>query len=253
MGILRGSNPLADIEPSVEIDREKAHFLCMKHLTLVVLLFLLLSACESGFDRCMRTELPRAAKDLGLDEAREALSQLEEASSRAEFIVFAQDENRDWETNNPMPSEPKRPEIRDFKTFDDWDEANDEWYSIPAIKDWHAKRNEAYFSSLREAGGDIGTTEEYERWYDEFESLLMPRAMRNDCWGVDECEFPLSHEHAYIEDQKNTVLEYDAYSGKMYVAAMSDAIAWQTSHLQEIENSVFDTATRACNANGFYE
>ena len=40
MGILRGSNPLADIEPSVEIDRQKAHFLCMKHLTLVILLAL---------------------------------------------------------------------------------------------------------------------------------------------------------------------------------------------------------------------
>ena len=81
----------------------------------------------------------------------------------------------------------------------------------------------------------------------------MPRATRNDCWGEDECTSPLYSKYVYLEDNSEEKLEYSMYSGTMLLAAMSDAIAWQTSHLQEIENSLFDTATRACNASGFYE
>ena len=54
----------------------KQAFLCVLFGGLFIIPFLLLVGCESGLDKCMNTELPRAEKIAGLPAEREAGLQL---------------------------------------------------------------------------------------------------------------------------------------------------------------------------------
>lgn len=228
-------------------------FLSMRKILTLCLVGTLMTGCESDFDKCMRTELPRAAADLGLDEARDNLSHLEAASVRAEYIAFADEQYSDWVSTNPKPSEPKQPSILDFDTTDEWIEAGRKYESIPAIASWRTKSDEALLSFLQEAGSDLAKIDEIEIWYEEFERLLMPRAMRNNCWGSEQCRSPLFAESYYLEKNSDEELEHDAYGGESVGAALSDSITWQKNRIAELEELAPETAIRACNANGFYE
>ena len=97
------------------------------------------------------------------------------------------------------------------------------------------------------------TLEELQRWLEEVETLLKPRAKRNDCWGAKECKSPLLREYMYLSTNSDEELDYEMYSGRMIGAAISDAISWKKNQIAELEKLVPDTAIRACNANGFYE
>ena len=253
----------------------------MKHLTLVVLLSLLLSACESGFDRCMATELPRAnAIDFGRSSARELLVDLKSALTQSEISLIANRQIFDWDKENPEPVQfPAFPEQLDYENLSPWEfkeavkkneaarekwaERADEWRELPEIQKWSEQRRNAKLSIFNEAGLQITSDESLSDlsntdWLDD---LLMPRALRNACWGAEQeyCERLvfvelLATDEKYSKELMNDKLSDDDVSHfELAIKALSESIAWQSNELRRLEGMVLETATRACNSNGFYE
>ena len=72
---------------------------------------ILLTGCESDFDKCMRTELPRASNDLGLEDARQTLVELNTALKKNQIAKSAADNVVAWDEANPAGF----PEYADYK------------------------------------------------------------------------------------------------------------------------------------------
>lgn len=241
------------IVPLVATGSHLKQGLPMRKILSLCLAVILMTGCESDFDKCMRTELPRAVTDSGLDEARGVLLQFEAASLTADYLTLAEEARRKWASKNPKPSEPKAPSLSDFEQFDEWVQALGEYRTIPVIADWLSTSDRMFFAAFILEGGDMTTLEDLQRWLEGVETLLKPRAKRNDCWGAKECKSPLLREYMYLRTNSDEELDYDAYSGNMIRAAISDSISWEKNRIAGLEKLAQETAIRACNANGFYE
>ena len=105
---------------------------------LFIIPFLLLVGCESGFDKCMNTELPRAEKVAGLNAEREAGLQLISIKETTEKYELAGEGGDAWVVKNPPPL--GRPEYPDYKCSELTGDAWSDYLSgsRDLIADWRA-------------------------------------------------------------------------------------------------------------------
>jgi hypothetical protein len=96
--------------------------------TIVLVLTFFLISCESDFDKCINTELPRAETLVGLEAEREAGRQLVLMREVKQKLDVVEEEMEIWIKKNPYPSaglpeyparESLLPELSDYNCSDD--------------------------------------------------------------------------------------------------------------------------------------
>ena len=233
----------------------------MRKIITICVTCILLFGCESEFDKCMRTELPRANSDLQLDSARETLANLNADLTKNQIALSASELFNVWFEANPPPAssfeypkfEPPPIDSDDWPAYLDqhetkkkeYEAARASYYELPEFIVWAEKRDAAILTAYKEAGAPVESIEERDKWfnYDWTKKLLMARAKRNDCWGEEDCTDPI-------------LAEWDKYDFDEYLTidnALTESIEWQEEELSRLEKLAPETAVRACNASGFYE
>ena len=235
----------------------------MRKIITICVTCILLFGCESDFDKCMRTELPRANSDLQLDSARETLANLNADLTKNQIALSARELFNVWFEANPSPvKHPEFPKYEPPPIDDNYDRylayldqhetkkkeyetAKASHYELPEVIVWGEKRDAAFLNAYKEVGVLVGSREELDKWHDfgATNKLLMARAKRNDCWGEEDCTDPI-------------LAEWDKYDFDEYLTidnALTESIEWQEEELSRLEKLAPETAVRACNANGFYE
>ena len=233
----------------------------MRKIITICVTCILLFGCESDFDKCMRTELPRANSDLQLDSARETLANLNADLTKNQIALSARELFNVWFEANPPPAssfeypkfEPPPIDSDDWRAYLDqhetkkkeYEAARASYYELPEFIVWAEKRDAAILTAYKEVGAPVESIEERDKWfnYDWTKKLLMARAKRNDCWGEEDCKAPI-------------LAEWDQYDFNVYLTidnALTESIEWQEEELSRLEKLAPETAVRACNANGFYE
>lgn len=252
----------------------------MRKILTLCLAGILLTGCESDFDKCMQTELPRASMELRVGIARQTLAKLITTLRDEEISASAEESTTAWVEANPRPS--GRPESPKFEPppiqegYDNWfayqekfslreeeyEVALKAWRALPEVIGYDEKRDAAFLNIYQKAGAPIESAKDIETFadLDALDKVLMPRAERNGCWGEDECEEPLLHEWVYLSKQDNYDGKTDyenryeySYSISMIKTALTESIEWQKEELARLEKLAPETAIRTCNANGFYE
>jgi len=263
------------IVPLVATGSHLKQGLPMRKILSLCLAVILMTGCESDFDKCMRTELPRSSSDLKLEDARQTLAKLSTALKKSQIMKSLREDALAWVEANPEPS--GSPEYPDYEPpsyeedYDNWKAYNAEHnrrkeeYKA-AKKTWEAspefisykERGEAEVLKLMKnaaisAGITIATTDEFLAWVDfnAMQKLITPRAERKGCWGNDKCENPLflEREHRLAQDEDTREIN----EWVLFLTAVKESIEWQTEELARLEKLAPETAIRACNANGFYE
>lgn len=246
----------------------------MRKILTLCLAGVLLTGCESDFDKCMRTELSRSFSDLRVEDARQTLAKLNTTLKKNEIALSVEESSIAWVEANPQPAgSPEFPEYEPPPVDDNLDAfiayqdkyadkkeeynvAKEAWQELPEFIAYERSRDAAFLKIIQETAAPVETAKDYGKWldYDSIDKVLMPRAERNGCWGEDECEDPLLHEWMFRMTQDNYDSETEGlYSPWTIKIALTESIEWQTEELARLEKLAPETAIRACNANGFYE
>ena len=240
-----------------------------------------LVACESDFEKCMNTELPRAKQLLKVEDQARKITSLSAIAERLEIVVPIFQKAIDWEAINPPPIEAKK---RDRFEFDErilslsdlndeqkfaeanrWSVETDELFEAEtaeyqaALKLYETRIDEFYFQNGKEAGFSGDTWEEmygietgqYQDLYDEVSDLVRDRAVKLDCWGSTKCEDPLFLELQSQAPHAVLVTE-DPLLG-IAPAAVAESLSMAIEKLSEFEIQSNDLAIVRCNNNGLYE
>lgn len=262
------------IVPLVATGSHLKQGLPMRKILSLCLAVILMAGCESDFDKCMRTELPRSLSDLRVEDSRQTLAKLNTTFKKNEIALSVEESSIAWVETNPEPAgspewpEYEPPSVHDnFGAFmayvdqyadkkEEYNVARKAWQELPEFIAYEKRRDAAFLKIIQETAAPVETARDYEKWldYDSIDKVLMPRAERNGCWGEDRCEKPLVHEWRFRMTQDN----YDSKTESLYSPwtikiALTESIEWQTEELARLEKLAPETAIRACNANGFYE
>ena len=125
----------------------------MTRLTFLLATLFALAGCESEFQVCMNTELPRAEKLLGVSEAKDFFMELNFVQKEVDKQLPFEQEYLEWTKQNPAP---ERPEEVDQS---DW-ELSDEYKA-------HSSRAEAYeIDNLTRAGFQGSSLQRLAESYD---------------------------------------------------------------------------------------
>jgi len=226
-----------------------------KELPLVGLI-LLLAGCESDFDKCMNTELPRAETLTGIEAEREVGRQLLDLRNHHKALIDAYEKMIQWGQANPRPADyPTGPDntCGDYENFDSWRTCNseykrvreelvNEWKATPDAKLWIERRDAEYSRVGLEIGVSISTEEEFADLFDglfeSYDTLLEPRSTTLQCYGDYECK-----EYDFMKDEHSEIIEI----------AFDEAILNNARVIAELMPKAELLATVTCNNNGFYE
>jgi len=218
---------------------------------------LFLLGCQSEFDRCMDTELPRAESLAGIEAERAAGRQL--VSMREQNGKFDNVDNAmtEWHQKNPESHTLKYPKYKCSDTsgtaFKDCSDTHDKlveqykadvevWMATPEGKSWVALRDEEYKRLGHENGLAITDQASYEVLVDEvwnaFDTILKPRSPIYQCLNDYKCdEYEWSDENVLDSLKKS----------------FDEAILNNASEISALVVTTKELATVTCNNNGFYE
>jgi len=228
--------------------------------TIVLVLSLALIGCESDFQKCMNTEVPRATKTLNIDNLREDILELQAMKDDVLINVKNLPAIERYLEANPAPDHglnmqdylPNYNEylvaVRAFET------SNSEW------QEWDSKRREFLMSVARSNG--VAESMTYDEWAERkgemflrFNELLKPRAEKYNCWGKaieGECFLPFSSEliseglEGFPSARLDEILDITE-------RGIAESISMLIERIGLLEKSAKEVATLACNANGLYE
>ena len=242
---------------------------------LLVIAVVLLTACESEFDKCMTAEVPRAEESLGLSGAYSRLERAREYVEVLAVVTDVDDRWKKWGSLNPGGPEYPKYECEFDASDDDFEQCSekhdlkkaeykkerDAYEASPEYQEWLAKEADFVASIAPEfnAVGVAGSTkdelgENYSQWDDSYDDLRLVRARRFDCWGQSPCERPQSAELAHTfgsrwyrdDDIKEQVDSFEAQEGTRLVEYFSDELIALQAKPPEV-------ATLMCNRAGIYE
>ena len=233
--------------------------------TIVLVLSFIFVGCESDFDKCLNTELPRAEEILELEGGREVGRQLTSLSDLTQkYDAFDAGINV-WVEKNPEPSgrptffiyypQQKCSEQFDLdsgfdfmecydqheKRVEEWtkirdqnDQKSEEWNALPEVIAWTELREAADLRLARANGLQIENADElfslHEQIWKQMESLVKPRSsIWQQCFDGGDC--------------------YDVGFG----IAIAEATLNNANMISELKETSKELATLTCNNNGFYE
>ena len=226
----------------------------------VLVLSLFLIGCDSEFDKCMNTELPRAETLAGLEAEREVGRQLVSMRSLWQAADAVYEGMNVWAEENSRPSGyPEYPkyECSGLGTGSEWEEcysahdklveeyktATETWEATPEGAAWVNLVDEAV-QRLSRANGlpDVDTLEEYEelqaKMFEQMETLLKPRSSIYQCLIDYKCDQTSSEENEAMDVTEE---------------AFKEAILNNANTISKLVENSKELATVTCNNNGFYE
>ena len=90
----------------------------MKTIAVVFVAIATLTGCESEFQVCMNTELPRAEKLLGVSKAKDFFMELNLVQREVERQLPFEREYSEWYDQNPEPEKP------DEMSYAEWEQSD---------------------------------------------------------------------------------------------------------------------------------
>lgn len=248
----------------------------------LVITLLMLAACESDFQKCMNTEVPRAKQLLGVDEQAARVASLSAMAEKLEIVVPIFREAIDWDMANPAPVEPKKREISieempefleslshldERQQFAEVQKRNLEYAEQfelekaqyeAELEIYDSKSNDFYFKNGKAAGFSGNTWEEmyveddqYYALYEEINDLVRDRALELGCWDSRRCVDPLYEElrgqgGVKLAGEGDPMLE-------VAPAAVAGSLSMAIKALSDLQSQSSELATVTCNTNGLYE
>lgn len=249
----------------------------------------LLSGCQSDFDKCMETEAPRAEAILALSDLSEAITNFQSASIFA-LMLYQAEANFESERASSEPE--GRPVYPEYPTYacslDDmsravWQDCSDayevtkkayeeekaaadlaleEWNARPDVSAWYEESDAKFLNSINSAGLEATSLEEAEHLVSSREAelemvnaALIKRATESDCWGagVDSCDDPISYE---VELKFGLGFVDDGYYAKRVETAklaFAEILMTMTDQYSAATTKAQELAVLTCNQNGLYE
>ena len=227
---------------------------------IVVALTLLLVGCQSGFDRCMDTELPRAEITTGLEAERQIGRELVAFRSRWAKVYRVATYMKLWIEENPAPSDPEWREWPKWnctdkvgrewfdcaeahkKLVEEWDKRRNVFESSPRWQAWVETKHQEWVRLARENGILINNEWEYDshmnKLLESVEAMIEPRSAIYRCLSDRECiDYTGTSEH---------------FAGSI-MKASNEAILNNASKISELVKTTKELAVVTCNNNGFYE
>ena len=225
--------------------------------TIVLFLCLSLIGCESDFQKCMNTELPRAEELSGIEAELEAGRRL---VAMRDFVNQMYDMDAGvklWgKENPPPPGMPKYPayscsgfgaaydECRSAhdKAVEIYKAGVDAWESTPDGRSWTNLRDQEVERLGLKTGFPTADDEKLERMQDEFyevrTTLLESRSLIYQCYEDSDCD-----EYGLLESDYYDVLK----------KSFSEAIQNNLDTVSDLVEKSAELAMVTCNSNGLYE
>ena len=199
-----------------------------------------LVGCESDFQKCMNTELPRSVKAMKIDEARNQLLVLDELRALAEKEDTLHRALIKWWESNPHPISPEGMSWSDFAKTE-------------AKLAHDAKENLAFVKISESIGFEEKTIDEVKTRIKLFETevdiALRPRAITYNCWGDADCDSPLLEEVFFLSRERKE----DQRWSEVAINGLNEAKVMLSEEIAKMSEQSMTLATVACNTNGFYE
>ena len=216
-------------------------------------------------DRQSEESTCAAAITAKLATSKATLKSLNEELSKIRISLEVEPKLEKWKLNNPNPvdwlkapkyepppviqSDPSTPAGReqylDWKRYGEAHEKRKQAYSLAVSEfkttkgylDWKSRHDAKAVEEYKNAGVLVETYEELVEWLDppELEELLMPRAIRNNCWGGSSCTFP-----SYIEAERSKALVGIPYL-LVIENALTESIMWQRNEVERLQSSEEDS------------
>jgi len=212
-------------------------------MTILALMALCFGCSErepTKFEICMRTEVPRAEAATELA-AMESIVQRLSVESASTMLFVSQGLPNDLEPNEGV--EKKSASIGEERY---WPDKNRDYLGWRNFYEHHqrAQRDVEY-----ETWQAAGTWEDrYEKLRARLDDLLRPRALREKCWGDEDCKDPLFLEWDYLGGPS---AKWDYYT--VLKRALSESHGWSAARVERLRSTSLESAALACNANGIYE
>ncbi len=213
---------------------------------LLIITFLLLVGCESGFDKCMNTELPRAEKIAGLKAEREAGLKL---IPMRKHLVNAAETEILLQKNVPQPTSlPKYPSFKCIPGDPDFSECYSdhkvlalEWMKLPENVSWNDRRDQERLRLHRERGYSFDSMHDLNNHFYElhqkFNNFVIPRS----------ASMQRSADSDFREDTDDETWWLE------YIRAFDEAVLTNASTITELAEKSKELAAVTCNNHGFYE
>lgn len=258
--------------------------------SLIVFSLLLLQGCQSDFDKCMETEVPRAEKAMGISQLANDLTRFRDAAIGLvlgmEFALKFNELYEEIESPESMPASPDYPDYActDLKG-DDWYECYAEhekkkenyekqkaqydadlkiWKLTPGGLTWAKDQERRYVNAWNKIGVPGTSREEVDEWFDDQypdDELQFAReelenyAKEFNCWGegMDYCWDPIG---AKVKSESKLEFGDDGHDEK-YAAAVESVVASvirkMTGEYSENTTKANELAILTCNQHGIYE
>ena len=224
---------------------------------IILLASYILAGCQSEFDKCMDTELPRAEVLADIEAERTAGKRLGEVRDLTLKIINVDKGIGAWDEENPLPSELEYPLYNcSGKTGSAWKKCYDNhnelvekydsevegWKETSQGKVWVNLRVEEVKRLVDENRLSVTNESEYEvlvnSVWDSYETILEPWSTIYECYEDSDCE-----------DWESLNLNiYDTLE-----RSFDEAILNRATALSRLLETTKELATVTCNNNGFYE
>ena len=222
--------------------------------TIVLVLSLALIGCESEFQKCINTELPRAEQLLSND-LKSRLSALQSLATRVEVVAQVERDAILWEIDNEPQS---RPNYDDYDSWEEYEPVISAWRETEDAREWEAAQESKYSEMLRAAGFEGETIDELWDSYSDWQNLVAD-AVRERAVVKDFCGLPC--EDPWDAEATETVWDYEEGSIEESLSAFAifapKAVAESILMVGEKLNASLveaeELATLTCNSNGLYE
>ena len=240
--------------------------------SLLILVVVLLSACQSEFENCMETELPRAQQGLS-----DVTNQIKRYESLAQtYLQVAKGfliNERDWEANYLRAGGPPFPSLSCDSGFDvdpcrsayeKYHAERSEWEKTPdGIKYLESERRREV-TNMIEAGVPLpenATPDDlylfFDEDYPEVDEMLSAlaktsRVIEANCWGIKEymCDNPIQIELNFTQPD----LEWPVPFYTALITLGEEVFReWFDEMNADVQNQIYETAKLACNRGGIYE
>lgn len=232
--------------------------------SLLILVVVLLSACQSEFENCMQTELPRAQQ--GLSDVTNQIKRYESFAqtylqlTEGYFLYY-----RDEDKYHKGPAFPWLVCDSDFESDaclaakDEWDIERSAWRKTKEAEQWFESERQRKVSSMIEAGVPLPQNATHRDLY-EFIGDFWPKHKELFTALAKNTRFPepVCYDDGSCHDPFEQDL-YDEYSDFSELYSAIKALApqvfkkWFDEMNADVQNQIYETAKLACNRGGIYE
>ena len=200
----------------------------------------LLTGCESEFDRCMATEIPKAEAALGWAEEQEVAAVIRALSSEHDLRRKVELAMREWRAEHPLPSEGVKSEEGAA-----WSDAQ---------KAYHLEVSRSLGTEEKTWEGLV---ERYRRNDGLFEQYVQPRSLTARCrLSIDSFPECRGVPNVLEDFELKTEADFNTY-GEAHASefrnALAEALAANEEALTRLPLDIRGQAASVCNSHGIYE